>query len=1052
MLGLVLSAIRVRRAQAAILFVLTALAVAAATAAPWYVMATARTVALAQVEGADPGFRAARATGSVVKSPTENLTGAALLAQARTAGEQALTLPGATPTMALRHSGNARSPAGRVPLTIAYRERLCAQLLIDGGCPSGPGQALLSRRTAELLQVGVGDQVSFEPSLYTALPLRVVGLYQLREPGAAYWAATDLGEVAGNESSVTGTGDAMFVEADTMATLPVRELNADYHLVLPSSAFLRIDGYDLAADLARQAQGISSWRVESAARRLAERVDRERELLNLGVTVAAVQLLLVCWFALYFSVRHTAEQRRPDIGLVKLRGAARWRVGALVMLQSVLPMLTGALLGIGVGVLAARLLAGGIGDPDRSATAATFSLAAAGTALAGALVAAVLADWRAIGSGVVDLLRHVPPRRRGWRADVVDLVLVAVACAGVYQALVTDPPPGGATGLVLIAPALVAVVVAVVAARLLGPLGVRAGRRALRTGRLPILLAALQLARRPGTYRVFALMTVAVAVFATAVSGWAAAGQARERRSAQEVGADQVVSVQVRSRAQLLAAVRAADPGGTHAMAVVRNDMGGIGGQRMLAIDSPRFARVALGQPEYAPAGLPDLVSLLRPAGPDPVLVPDGVLTLDLTAAPNLIPSDPGRLGPGPLLVVAQLIAATGDPVPVVFGPVTTGRGSYRATATNCGGAPTPAPATSSPVPGTSPSGCRLIGLDLATRNSAGQLVAAAGRSVELHDLAGTAGPVLAGPLLGDVRRWRGQVTQPLHGPVVAPRASGLTVTTRIDVPAGALPLARAYLIDAPLPLPVLRTGRRPELVAGDPRLRLFGGPALPVQFGPVAQALPQVAGNGYLVDLEYADRLVTGGIGDEPQVWLGPDAPADMLDRLRAQGLTILGTDSIDAAQHRLAQQGLPSALRFQLIAGLIGLLLAAGAFTVAAAAERADRRADLVALRIQGLPPDAVRRVAYGGNLLLTGAAVLLGLGAAGLSSALLRATMPFFVDGWRLLPSPTGPGGPALTLAALGGLVVLGGAAVIASAQLVRAVTAGSGGRDRAPGEAQ
>jgi hypothetical protein len=1041
MLGLVLSAIRVRRAQAAILFVLTALAVAAATAAPWYVMATARAVALAQVEGAGPGFRAARATGTVVKSPAENLTGAALLAQARTAGEQALTLPGATPTVALWRSGNVRSPGGRVPLTIAYRERICAQLLIDGGCPSAPGQALLSRRTAELLQVGVGDQVSFEATLYTALPLRVVGLYQLREPGAAYWAVTDLGEVAGNESSVTGTGDAMFVEPDTMATLPVRELNADYHLVLPSSAFLRIDGYDLAADIARQTRGTSSWRVESVAQQLAERVDREQELLNLGVTVAAVQLLLVCWFALYFAVRHTAEQRRPDIGLVKLRGGARWRVGALVMSQSVLPMLTGALLGIGVGVLAARLLAGGIGDPHRFATAATFSLAAAGTAMAGALVAAVLADWRAIGAGVVDLLRHVPPRRRGWRADVVDLVLVAVAGAGVYQAFVTDPPPGGATGLVLIAPALVAVVVAVAAARLLGPLGVRAGRRALRTGRLPILLAALQLARRPGTHRVFALMTVAVAVFTTAVSGWAAAAQARERRSAQEVGADRVVSVQVRSRAQLLAAVRAADPGGTQAMAVVRDNFGGL---TMLAIDSPRFARVALGQPEYAPAGLPDLVSLLRPAVPDPVLVPDGVLTLDLTVAPNLVQPGQGRLGPGPLLVVAQLIAAAGDPVPVVFGPVTTGSGSYRATATNCGGPPTPAPGTGSP-------GCRLIGLDLATRNSAGQLVAAAGRSVELHDLAGAAGPVLTGPLLGDVRRWRAQVTQPLPGAVVAPRPSGLTVTTRIDLPAAALPLARAYLIDAPLPLPVLRTGGAPELVAGDPRLRLFGGPALPVQFGPVAQALPQVPGNGYLVDLEYADRLATGGIGDEPQVWLGPDAPADMLDRLRAQGLTILGTDSIDAAQHRLAQQGAPSALRFQLIAGLIGLLLAAGAFTVAAAVERADRRADLVALRVQGLSPVAVRRVAYGGDLLLTGAAVLLGLGAAGLSSALLRATMPFFVDGWRLLPSPTGPGGLALAIAALGGLVVLGGAAVIASAQLVRAVTAGSGGRDRAPGEA-
>ncbi|WP_326562913.1 FtsX-like permease family protein [Micromonospora sp. NBC_01796] len=1043
MLGLVLSAIRVRRAQAAILFVLTGLAVAAATAAPWYVMATARTVALAQVEGADPRFLAARATGSVVKPPAENVTGEALLTAARTNGGRALTVPGTSPTVALRYSGNAAGPTGRLRLTIAYRDRVCPELVVDGACPDGPGQAVLSRRTAELLQVGIGDEVVFEAGLSGDLPVRVVGLYELRDPASAYWALSELGGVTGNESSATNSGDSMFVTAETMAALPLREINADYHLELPASAFLRIDGYDLVADIARQGQGATSWRVETNARRLAERVYREQDLLNLGVTVAAVELLLLCWFALYFAVRHTAEQRRADIGLVKLRGGARWRVTALVMLQSALPMVTGALVGVGLGVLAARLLSGAIADPGRSATATALSLAAAGTAMAGALVAVVFADSRAIGSGVVELLRHVPPRRRGWRADVVDLVLVAVAGAGIYQAAVTDREPGSATGLVLVAPALVAVVVALVAGRLLGPLGVRAGRRALRAGRLPVLLAALQVARRPGTHRIFALMTVAVAIFTTAVTGWSASGQARDRRSAQELGADRVLTVQVRNRAHLLAAVRAVDPGGTQAMAVVRNSVSGGNGQTMLAVDSPRFARIAIGQPEYTPAGTSELVGLLRPAVPESVLVPDGALTLDLTAEASQVPPEPGRVAP-PLLVIAQLLNPAGEPVPVLFGPVTTGRAEYTAPAADCGTA-------ASAEPSTAPAGCRLVGFDLASRDSSGQLITAAGRSVELHGLAGPTDPLLTPAVLADPLRWRAQDFLDLPAPIVAAGPGGLTVTTRPGIPTGALPLARAYVIDAPVPLPVLGTGRIPVVVPGDPQLRLFGGTAIPIRVPPSAGALPQVPGTGFLVDLEYADRLAAGGFGDEPQVWLAPDAPEDLPDRLRAQGLTIVDTDSMASVQDRLGRQGPPSTLRFQLLAGVIGLLLAAGAFTVAAAVERGDRRADLVALRVQGLPPGAVRRVAYGGDLLLVGCAVLLGVGAAVLAGAVLRSTMPLFVDGWRLLPTSTAPGGPALLLAALGGLVVLGGAAAIASTQLVRAVTARTAGGVRAPREA-
>ena len=58
------------------------------------------------------------------------------------------------------------------------------------------------------------------------------------------------------------------------------------------------------------------------------------------------------------------------------------------------------------------------------------------------------------------------------------------------------------------------------------------------------------------------------------------------------------------------------------------------------------------------------------------------------------------------------------------------------------------------------------------------------------------------------------------------------------------------------------------------------------------AERLPRVGADGVLVDLEYLDRLAREvALVRIAEVWLGPRAPADALDRLRAAGL-VLGTE----------------------------------------------------------------------------------------------------------------------------------------------------------------
>lgn len=995
MLAVVLGAIRARRAQAATLFLLTALAVAAAAAAPWYVVSAARSVAIADVTGAPAVQRVVLATARV-----EGTSDA--VAKVRAEVGRIVDIPGASGTASVRVSAQLAHEGVKQPATAAFRDEMCAHLTVAGSCPTATGDVLVSDRTATRFGLATGDRATISIAGSRPVDLRVTGTYKLRDPLGPYWAASVLGRASGTDTSA-GAGDPIFTTAETVVALGAAELFAEYHVVVPVEAYLGIDGYDLDAEIDRQQDSTGAqWRVESRAPALVSRVEREQWLVNLGVSIAALQLLLLCWFALFFAVRHSAEQRRPDIGWLKLRGGARWRVWALVFQQSVLPMLAGAVVGAGAGLGLARLLSEV--DADRTGLAAALSLAAGGAAVLGALAAAVAADRGGMGAGVIDLLRHVPARRRGWRADVVDLVVVVVAVAGVYQAYVTDREPGESTGLVLVAPALVALAVALVAARGIGPLAVRAGHRALRAGRLPLAMAATHLARRPGTHRVFALLAVSVALLGAAASGWSAAATARQERAAHDLGADRVLTVQARSRDHLLAAVRAADPAGTEAAAVVRNGTGEAG-QVVLAVDTERFARVARWQEGYGP-GLPDLLRRLRPEAPAPVLVGDGPLALDAEL-----------VGPGvPVRALVHLVSAGGLPLTVDFGQLAAGRRSYQMDLSGCGGR------------------CRLAAIELAALEDGAD--PPVDRTVRIHALTGGAGQVAA---VVDGGRWRGSARVDTRGPTVAAAGGALELTTPPqDMPTGVNRAGLVYLVDAPVPLPVAHTRLAgPSGTPGDPRLSIFGGDEVPVRLSGAVTTLPRVAGRGFLVDLEYANRAaVDVGLGDEAQVWLAPGAPDGIADRLRAQGLVVLADDSIGSARDRYAEQGPPLALRFQVIAGALGVLLAALTLAVAAAVERPDRAAELSALRAQGLSLRAVRLIGYGGYAALVLAGVVIGIGAAALGGALVEAAVPVFVDDWRVLPVPTGPQPLALLVAGLGGLAVLGATGAVVAGQLVRA----------------
>jgi putative ABC transport system permease protein len=105
-------------------------------------------------------------------------------------------------------------------------------------------------------------------------------------------------------------------------------------------------------------------------------------------------------------------------------------------------------------------------------------------------------------------------------------------------------------------------------------------------------------------------------------------------------------------------------------------------------------------------------------------------------------------------------------------------------------------------------------------------------------------------------------------------------------------------------------------------------GTITPVTLVDDLPAVPQLGTHATLVDLEWADRLaVDAAPALAPQVWLNARAPADILDRLAEQGLTVVSDTSSAQIRHRLDQQGPALSLWFYLLAGALSVLLGAGA-----------------------------------------------------------------------------------------------------------------------------
>jgi predicted lysophospholipase L1 biosynthesis ABC-type transport system permease subunit len=235
--------------------------------------------------------------------------------------------------------------------------------------------------------------------------------------------------------------------------------------------------------------------------------------------------------------------------------------------------------------------------------------------------------------------------------------------------------------------------------------------------------------------------------------------------------------------------------------------------------------------------------------------------------------------------------------------------------------------------------------------------------------------------------------------------------------------------------LPIAAAGRN----AQDAITGLDGEP-VPVSRVADLPAVPRLGLRATLSDLEYLDRSgTTSTPTTQSEVWLSSAAPADVLDRLAAQGLVVTGDTRSAAVGVQLDHQGPALALWFYVLAGCLATLLAAGALILAAAVDRDRRVQDLSALRAQGLDRRAAGQATLWTYPALAVIAVLAGLGIALTGWGLTGWTLPLSGLDPPPLPYASWPRPLVLAAAGLVMLIVLAGVALLTGRDLRRRVRA-------------
>ncbi|WP_377273625.1 hypothetical protein [Peterkaempfera sp. SMS 1(5)a] len=351
------------------------------------------------------------------------------------------------------------------------------------------------------------------------LPIRITGVYTIRDPADRYWQLDPLGgkgtSSATPDSSFTSYGP-LLVDTAALSTGAVPQRQVFWQVTADFRAMTAARLGPVAA-----AQSAVVHRLNTAASSSGQNVSATSDLPTLltqlqqtvllarsALLVTMLQLALLAVTTLLLVARLLAAQHRSGDALLRARGAAPGRIAALAVVETALLALPAAVL--------APLLAG----PLVRLLGEYGPLAASGVRLDGPVPAA--AGWAAGAAVVGALVLFAPvlarlrtgPAQPGGRQSALsgilrggaDAALVALAVAAYWQLShsgssgALSPDSSGVLGIdpvLVAAPALALCAGTVLTLRLLPPAAHLAERLTARLRGLPGALAGWEVSRRP---------------------------------------------------------------------------------------------------------------------------------------------------------------------------------------------------------------------------------------------------------------------------------------------------------------------------------------------------------------------------------------------------------------------------------------------------------------------------------------------------------------------------------------------------------------------------
>ncbi|MGT2427441.1 hypothetical protein [Amnibacterium kyonggiense] len=888
----------------------------------------------------------------------------------------------------------------------------CANVtIVQGRCPIDVADALLPATTAAKTGVGVGSRISL--SAYASqIEVTVVGIYDDRHGG---------GSLLARPSALAGTGIVRPEPAIAIAPPSPDDASGvtgkwNYwsatrlrdSVPLTKIGAVRSDLRHVQPALLSDANASVSGSATTSIGDLLSRVAAEQTSAAVITGAIGLQALALAWFAIAAVIGRISRSRAPEWGIGRTRGVPRATWLVAVFVEPAVAIVAGSVVGMAVGIglaqAAARLGLGptAVVEPWQPAVVACGVLA-----LLGSLVALGAASLRSARLPLTSLLHETTEPRQLSRIALVAQAGAVLLTVVVVWVVLTQQQTGVAQ-VGLLAPALVAVVIALTALRLTVVIVRRGTDRPTRS--LAGLVVGRLLARSPSVLTSAVLVAVGVALTAYSLQVSLVSDRLSVAQADAASGAATVLKVAVPTGSNLVHVVDRADPGGRTAMAAAEADGENFRStDRIVAVDTSRLAAVTTWRPEWrGPVGTGLAARLDPPVGPDLVL--EGT-RLRLSIEHLSIVGTEGNPPVEPADLHLQAVVAAGQRwVTVPLGRLRNGVAESAKHGFPCTG------------------GCRLVSISVQDPTVIIPVAYTA-----TFDLAGIATDEQSAASLSawtrDASRWRNRIAtsdDPEMGATASANSSesGLAVAISDDV-GNARPTLEPANGPAALPAVAATTtsltgfaGLHDVVTGSD-----LGQGRLLLRIVGKAPVLPRSLKDGVLVDLSQMDRIAdpSQSIAVD-EVWLAPGAHPAVLARLAAQGVRVITTstlaEAIDVNEHRAPAE----ALRLSLVTAIVSALLTLLGLVAARVASLPGRLQDWRTLLRTGVGTDRLRWLV---TLEATGPP------AAGAVLGVFAALVAYLVTARRLPLAPLDVGNPPIdwtpSFAALG-LLALAAVAVV------------------------